>query len=101
MGFSLNSERIANSVDSVETARYGLRRLVTCTLGTGHRYWFWSAGLKGLMPRLIVGYSTILRQAKHIRIVDSQLAFYRVSSSGRHRPVSYPDGPMTARYRFT
>ena len=23
------------------------------------------------------------------------------STSGRHRPVSYPDGPMTARYRFT
>ena len=22
------------------------------------------------------------------------------STSGRHRPVSYPDGPMTARYRF-
>ena len=25
----------------------------------------------------------------------------RTSTSGRHRPVSYPDGPMTARYRFT
>ena len=25
----------------------------------------------------------------------------RKSTSGRHRPVSYPDGPMTARYRFT
>ena len=25
----------------------------------------------------------------------------RQSTSGRHRPVSYPDGPMTARYRFT
>ena len=25
----------------------------------------------------------------------------RKSISGRHRPVSYPDGPMTARYRFT
>ena len=24
----------------------------------------------------------------------------RKSTSGRHRPVSYPDGPMTARYRF-
>ena len=23
------------------------------------------------------------------------------STSVRHRPVSYPDGPMTARYRFT
>ena len=23
------------------------------------------------------------------------------STSDRHRPVSYPDGPMTARYRFT
>ena len=25
----------------------------------------------------------------------------RKSTSGRHRPVSYPDGPMTTRYRFT
>ena len=25
----------------------------------------------------------------------------RISTSGRHRPVSYPDGPMAARYRFT
>ena len=25
----------------------------------------------------------------------------RKSTSGRYRPVSYPDGPMTARYRFT
>ena len=25
----------------------------------------------------------------------------RKSTSGRHRPVSYPDGPMTARYRLT
>ena len=25
----------------------------------------------------------------------------RKSKSCRHRPVSYPDGPMTARYRFT
>ena len=25
----------------------------------------------------------------------------RKSTSSRHRPVSYPDGPMTARYRFT
>ena len=25
----------------------------------------------------------------------------RKSTSGRHRPVSYPDGPMTAQYRFT
>ena len=25
----------------------------------------------------------------------------RKSTSGRHRPVSYPDGPITARYRFT
>ena len=25
----------------------------------------------------------------------------RKTTSGRHRPVSYPDGPKTARYRFT
>ena len=37
---------------------------------------------------------------------DPQNAFYqasilRKSTSGRHLPVGYPDGPMTARYRFT
>ena len=32
------------------------------------------------------------------RFPDSIL---RKSTSGSHRPVSYPDGPMTARYRFT
>ena len=29
------------------------------------------------------------------------VSILRKSASGRHRPVSYPDGPMTARYRFT
>ena len=29
------------------------------------------------------------------------VSILRKSISGRHRPVSYPDGPMTARYRFT
>ena len=31
----------------------------------------------------------------------SPASILRKSTSGRHRPVSYPDGPMTARYRFT
>ena len=32
---------------------------------------------------------------------DNPASILRKSTSGRHRPVSYPDGPMTARYRFT
>ena len=32
---------------------------------------------------------------------SSPASILRKSTSGRHRPVSYPDGPMTARYRFT
>ena len=33
--------------------------------------------------------------------VQDPASILRKSTSGRHRPVSYPDGPMTARYRFT
>ena len=29
------------------------------------------------------------------------VSILRKSTSGRHRPVSYPDGPMTVRYRST
>ena len=32
---------------------------------------------------------------------NNPASILRKSTSGRHRPVSYPDGPMTARYRFT
>ena len=32
---------------------------------------------------------------------NTQPAFFIISSiAGRYRPVSYPDGPITARYRF-
>ena len=34
-------------------------------------------------------------------ILHYPASILRKSTSGRHRPVSYPDGPMTARYRFT
>ena len=33
--------------------------------------------------------------------MNDPASILRKSTSGRHRPVSYPDGPMTARYRFT
>ena len=33
--------------------------------------------------------------------VSNPASILRKSISGRHRPVSYPDGPMTVRYRFT
>ena len=35
------------------------------------------------------------------RLNKNPASILRKSTSGRHRPVSYPDGPMTARYRFT
>ena len=38
-------------------------------------------------------------QALNVRSCPASIL--RKSTSGRHRPVSYPDGPMTARYRFT
>ena len=38
---------------------------------------------------------TLLREER------SPASILRKSTSGRHRPVSYPNGPMTARYRFT
>ena len=31
----------------------------------------------------------------------SPASILRKSTSGHHWPVSYPDGPMTAQYRFT
>ena len=34
-------------------------------------------------------------------VVGIPASILRKSTSGRYRPVSYPDGPMTARYRFT
>ena len=34
-------------------------------------------------------------------VVTTPVSILRKSTSGRHRPVSYPDGPMTARYRST
>ena len=40
-------------------------------------------------------------------VLDFKIIMYipasilRKSTSGRHRPVSYPDGPITARYGFT
>ena len=39
--------------------------------------------------------------AQDFEVNDNPASILRKSTSGRHRPVSYPDGPMTARYRFT
>ena len=54
----------------------------------------------------IVNFSFSFGDVPHISLkVFTFLSFpasiLRKSTSGRHRPVSYPDGPMTARYRFT
>ena len=35
------------------------------------------------------------------RLILVPASILRKSTSDRHRPVSYPDGPMTGRYRFT
>ena len=42
---------------------------------------------------------TTLNRRKHL--VHTPASILRKSTSDRHRPVSYPDGPMTAQYRFT
>ena len=36
----------------------------------------------------------------NFKVRYNPVSILRKSISGRHRPVSYPDGPMTARYRF-
>ena len=55
--------------------------------------WFYEQTMKVLKRRLI--WPSL---SAYARIPASIL---RKTTSGRHRPVSYPDGPMTARYRFT
>ena len=51
---------------------------------------------------LLVGLHPVARSVQCTPSVSSYPAsILRKSISGRHRPVSYPDGPMTARYRFT
>ena len=44
-----------------------------------------------------------LGSANHFQTANGMnpASILRKSISGRHRPVSYPDGPMTARYRFS
>ena len=48
-----------------------------------------------------------IKRIVHMYIVTGKIhpvypaSILRKSTSGRHRPVSYPDGSMTARYRFT
>ena len=38
---------------------------------------------------------------RNSKCTPNPASILRKSISGRHRAVSYPDGPMTARYRFT
>ena len=42
-----------------------------------------------------------LNSGHSVCILRNPASILRTSTSGRHRPVSYPDGLMTARYRFT
>ena len=52
-------------------------------------------------PEVIKSF-VMLNSAEHkICHANNPASILRKSTSGRHRPVSYPDGPMTARYRFT
>ena len=65
-----------------------------------------SANIKFLMKQAIPGsYRPISLTSVLGKNVRRELyipaSILRKSTSGRHRPVSYPDGPMTARYRFT
>ena len=49
----------------------------------------------------IVHVLTISEAPQGSQVAFSPVSILRKSISGRHRPVSYPDDPMTARYRFT
>ena len=52
-----------------------------------------------ISSRIILILNEVLLPSQPIRAIPASIL--RKSTSGRHRPVSYPDGPMTARYRFT
>ena len=43
----------------------------------------------------------IFKAVQRYIVRTNPASILRKSTSGRYRPVSYPDGPMTARYRFT
>ena len=40
----------------------------------------------------------ILHMYKQYKIIPASILYKSIA--GRYRPVSYPDGPITARYRF-
>ena len=39
-------------------------------------------------------------KVKMIKMTDNPASILYKSIAGRYRPVSYPDGPITAHYRF-
>ena len=47
------------------------------------------------------GISVFVIGKSSYRTKETPASILRKSTSGRQRPVSYPDGAMTARYRFT
>ena len=83
---------MANSVDPDQTAP---------------EWAVWSGSL--LFVYVILSDALVFEFLGHLLYIlkSFKLNFYnpasilRKSTWGRHRPVSYPDGPMTTRYRFT
>ena len=57
--------------------------------------------MKPIQLHLLLWWKPISRDLEALIPSSHPASILRKSTSGRHRPVSYPDGPMTARYRFT
>ena len=86
--FSQNwKSRMTNSVDPDGTARNEPSHLDLHCL---HRHLCRSAGVKGF---------TVFPSTMSLECPPPASILYRFIA-GRYRPVSYPDGPITARYRF-
>ena len=58
-------------------------------------------GFHGEIMKIVLKLSSNTHLISSTDTVVNPASILRKSTSGRHRPVSYPDGPMTARYRFT
>ena len=95
---------------AVKRILYALKKMV---LKSVHKYTYnlngfcfvyFRHGTKGLEAKVLPHLLTVfyfLYLYNNVYCGTSPASILRKSTSGRHRPVSYPDGPMTARYRFT
>ena len=75
-----------------------------CMIARYAKHWLYSFPIEQIMPfdaplSSLHAYLINSKQSGALSYIPASIL--RKSTSGRHRPVSYSDGPMTARYRFT